>query len=227
MNDVAKMFASASSDLADGGSGSELADVKRKVGNVRSMMDDYDKDEEARQAKKQKAAAEAEAGVSGAIDAAGEPGSEGAAGAGTSADAKEAPKAVWNQRDVKIADALKLHEKWHNEQMESVVGLIAKAKIALQAATEPSIAAMCCRDVDILKNRVHALRLVKGGAEGVTAAVELKAATGDQATPKKEGEQGGALDEPQHGEEAQAAPGTPGQDGALNSSLELYDAGRR
>ncbi|CAK0873509.1 unnamed protein product, partial [Prorocentrum cordatum] len=186
MLDVAKQFAAASGDLADGGSGSELADMKRKVGDVRATMADCDKDEEAREAKTQKAssAAAAEADVDGgASGAGGEPGSGGAAKSGTGENAaEEAARPVWNQRDVQIADAVKLHEKWSGEQDESLVGLIAKAKIALQAvaASDPGIATMCCRDADILRNELHALRLVKGGAESANAAAELKTATGDQ-----------------------------------------------
>ncbi len=55
-----------------------------------------------------------------------------------------------------------------------MISLIAKCKTTLLSAAEPSITDMCQRDCDILRNRLHALRLVKGGAESVAATLEAK-----------------------------------------------------
>ena len=218
--DYARQFTSATTDLADGGSASQTGDVKRRLGNIKSMMQEYDRDEENREANKQKktqaAVAAAASGSAPDWDDAGGGGDGATAAAGgKQGQAAAEARQVWHQRDVKVADAMKNHEQWCDQQLDSIVSLIAKAKISLKAATDPEIASMCCRDADILKNRLHALRLVKGGAESVTAAVEMKSVLGGTATPIGKGCEPG-----QSPYSPRSNPGSPG----LGPGLPQLDA---
>ena len=162
MLDNARDLVNSTTSLDAGGSASELASQKRKIGDIKSMMEEYDAEEE-RKNKKAKEEAEAQQ-------------------AETQAPSGDDPapvpqEAAWHQRDTKISDALSAQESWQEAQEEAITLILAKAKNTLKLAADPEISDMCRRDSDILANRLHALRLVKGGAESIAAVVELKQAT--------------------------------------------------
>ncbi len=111
MLETARVFNSGAADLAQGGSNTELADAKRKLGDIKHMMEEHDKDEAAKAARKQQKVSDKDTAM-GHGD-----------GAGSEADEKTAAEkkveqpaaAIWHQRDTKIADALKNHNKWSED----------------------------------------------------------------------------------------------------------------